>query len=168
MATGSLIRRIRSINKISNPMRRDIYQRITDQIIRNLEKAGSWQKLWQTPQPVSLNDHKYRGINHLLLSSDEFPSPVWGTFNQVRKNGGQVNKGEKSRLVVFWKKVVEEKPDPLTGEIEKETRCFLRDFVLLFSLRYANINSLGLAADLPHIEQDVNVSVQVVKIYFSG
>ncbi len=48
-----------------------------------------------------------------------------------------------------------------------ETRNF-RFFILLFSLRYANINSLGLAADLSHIEQDVNVSVQVVKIYFSG
>ncbi len=85
-------------------MKRDIYQRITQQITNNLEKAGSWQKLWNTLQPVSLNEHKYRGINHLLLSSDEFKSPVWGTFNQVRKNGGQVNRGEKSRIVVFWKK----------------------------------------------------------------
>ncbi len=27
----------------------------------------------------------------------------WGTFKQVRKNGVQVNKGEKSYIVVFWK-----------------------------------------------------------------
>lgn len=82
-------------------MKKNIYDRITQQVTQNLEKAGSWQKLWQTPQPVSLNNHKYRGINHLLLSSEDYSSPVWGTFNQVRINGGQVNRGEKSHIVVF-------------------------------------------------------------------
>ncbi len=123
-------------------MKRDIYQRITKQITDNLEKSGSWQKLWQTPQPVSLNEHKYRGINHLLLSSDEFKSPVWGTFNQVRKNGGQVNKGEKSRIVVFWKKLINEKPDPLTGEIEKQTRYFLR-YYSVFNSEQCTFDDIG-------------------------
>jgi len=68
-------------------MKRDIYQRITKQIINNLENAGSWQKLWNTPQPLNLNEYKNWEINHLLLPSDEFKSPVWGTFNQVQKNG---------------------------------------------------------------------------------
>ncbi len=123
-------------------MRKQIYQRVTDQIIRNLEKAGSWQKLWQTPQPVSLNEHKYRGINHLLLSSDEFKSPVWGTFNQVRKNGGTVNKREKSRIVVFWRQLVKEKPDPLTGEIEKQTRYLLR-YYSVFNSQQCTFDKTG-------------------------
>ena len=74
-------------------MKKDIYSRITRQIIDNLDKAGSWQKLWEVPQPVSINGHHYSGINHLLLSSSRFSSPVWGTFLQVRENGGTINKG---------------------------------------------------------------------------
>ncbi len=123
-------------------MKKDIYQRITKQITDNLEKAGSWQKLWNTPQPISLNEHKYRGINHLLLSSDEFKSPVWGTFNQVRKNGGQVIKGEKSRLVVFWKKLINENPDPLTGETEKQIRYFLR-YYSVFNTQQCTFDETG-------------------------
>ncbi len=125
-------------------MKKYIYKRITDQIIRNLEKAGSWQKLWQTPQPVSLNEHKYRGINHLLLSSDEFSSPVWGTFNQVRKNGGQVNKGEKSRIVVFWKKTTYLKIDQDTGEM-KDRPMFLLRYYLIFNTEQCAFDKVGQA-----------------------
>ncbi len=111
-------------------MKKNIYERITQQIISNLEKAGSWQKLWQAPQPVSLNNYNYKGINHLLLSLEDFPSPVWGTFNQVRQNGGKVNKGEQSQIVVFWKKLQKETINPATGA---------RDTVDYFMLRYYSV-----------------------------
>ncbi len=32
-------------------MKMNIYQRITEQIMDNLERAGSWKKLWDVPQP---------------------------------------------------------------------------------------------------------------------
>jgi len=123
-------------------MKTNIHKRITKQIINNLEQAGSWQKLWDTPQPLSLNEHKYRGINHLLLSSDEFSSPVWGTFNQVRKNGGQVNKGEKSTLVVFWKKTTYQKVDQDTGEISDENRFLLR-YYNVFNSQQCTFDEIG-------------------------
>ncbi len=123
-------------------MKKHIYQRITDQIISNLERAGSWQRLWRSPQPVSLKKHNYRGINHLLLSFCEFSSPVWGTFNQIRENGGKINKGEKSRIVVFWKKLVDEKPDPLTGEIENQVRYFLR-YYSVFNSEQCTFDDIG-------------------------
>jgi antirestriction protein ArdC len=107
-------------------MKNNIYKQITRQIIENLDKAGSWQKLWDVPQPVSLNGHQYRGINHLLLSTSNYSSPVWGTYLQVRQNGGTVNKGEKSSLVVFWKKLLREKENPETGETEPESSLMLR------------------------------------------
>ncbi len=125
-------------------MRENLYTRITKQIIYNLEQAGSWQKLWQTPQPVSLNDHKYRGINHLLLSTSEFSSPVWGTFNQVRKNGGAVNKGEKSRLVVFWKKTTCLKVDQDTGEMKDQAYYLLR-YYLVFNSQQCTFDEMGKA-----------------------
>ena len=123
-------------------MKRDIYQRITKQILHNLEKAGSWQKLWDTPVPVSLNKHKYRGINHLLLSTSDHSSPVWGTFNQVRKNSGTVNKGEKSTLVVFWKKTTYQKVDQDTGEIFDENRFLLR-YYNVFNSQQCTFDAIG-------------------------
>jgi antirestriction protein ArdC len=124
-------------------MKKSIYDRITQQVTQNLEKAGSWQKLWQTPQPISLNEHKYRGINHLLLSSEDYSSPVWGTFNQVRKNGGQVNRGEKSHIVVFWKKLQRETTDPLTGEKENQVRFMLR-YYSVFNTEQCTFDDIGL------------------------
>ena len=46
-------------------MKFNIYDQITKQVLDNLEQAGTWKKLWSVPQPVSLNGHKYSGINYL-------------------------------------------------------------------------------------------------------
>ncbi len=94
----------------------EVYAAITEKIIANLETSGSWQKFWDLPSPVSLNGHFYRGINYLILSNDQFKSRVYGTFGQIRANGGQVRKGEKSTLIVFWKK--SESKDVVTGDID--------------------------------------------------
>ena len=123
-------------------MKQNIYQRITQQILDNLEKAGSWQKLWDTPQPVSLNGHTYRGINYLLLSTSKYSSPVWATFNQVRKNGGKVNKGEKSTIVVFWKRYVKEVEDSKTGEFKQDVKYFLR-YYPVFNTDQCEFDELG-------------------------
>ena len=123
-------------------MKKNIYEIITRQILANLEKAGSWKKLWDTPQPVSLNNHPYRGINHLLLSSSEYESPVWGTFNQVRKNGGKVNKGETSRIVVFWKRIIRQSTDPVTNEV-KENPGFLLRYYLVFNAEQCTFDEIG-------------------------
>ena len=124
-------------------MRNSIYQRITRQIIENLEQAGSWQKLWEVPQPVSLNDHNYTGINYLLLSSSGYSSPVWGTFNQIRKNGGTVNKGEKSRLIVFWKRQVKQRENPNTGK-EEEVTSFLLRYYNVFNSEQCTFDQVGM------------------------
>ncbi len=123
-------------------MKKNIYERITHQIISNLEQAGTWQKLWDTPQPVSLNNHKYRGINHLLLSASGYESPVWGTFNQIRSNGGKVNKGENSRIVVFWKRIIRTSIDPVTNK-ETETPGYLLRYYLVFNTEQCTFDKIG-------------------------
>ena len=117
-----------------------IYQQITDRVIANLETAGSWRKLWQCPGPVSLNGHFYTGINYLLLAASPYAVPVYGTFQQVRSNGGYVKKGEKSTLVVFWKRLVKE--DPATGK--KEVKYFLR-YYLVFNVAQCVFDEIGQA-----------------------
>jgi antirestriction protein ArdC len=57
-----------------------------------------------------------------MLANDQFQSRVYGTFQQIRSNGGMVRKGEKSTLVVFWKKL--SSADPIT--LEEKSRYMLR------------------------------------------
>jgi len=115
-----------------------IYAAITEKIIANLETAGSWMKLWQVPSPVSMNGHYYRGINRLVLSSDPYQSRVYGTFQQIRSNGGQVRRGEKSTIVVFWKNTNEK--DETTGETKK---MFLLKFYHVFNSEQADFDEQG-------------------------
>jgi len=126
----------------------EIYQKVTDLIIGKLETAGSWQKLWDVPPPVSLNGHVYRGINFMLLSSDHYTMPVYGTFEQIRKNGGAVKKGEKSTIIVFWKRLIEEQPDG-----KKDVKYFLK-YYNVFNVDQAEFDEIG----KKHISELCNLS----------
>ena len=116
----------------------EIYAAITEKIIANLETSGSWTKLWQVPSPVSLMGYYYKGINRLILSTDPFKSRVYGTFAQIRSNGGMVRKGEKATIIVFWKKS--------TGE-DKETKekknLFLLKYYHIFNSEQADFDEIG-------------------------
>lgn len=81
----------------------DIYEKINNEILKNLENAGSWQKMW-TGGLASQNlhsGHNYRGINVFLLWGAD--KPYWMTFNQIRENKLKLKKGAKSKFIVFWK-----------------------------------------------------------------
>jgi antirestriction protein ArdC len=102
----------------------DLYQTVTDQIVSMLE-AGVVP--WRSPilgrskagHPKNLNSGKqYRGVNVFLLAFTAFAkgysSSYWLTFNQAKERGGNVRKGEKSSMVVFWKQY--ETTDKQTGQ----------------------------------------------------
>ena len=78
---------------------------VTQKFIEALEKGVCpWQRPWkggETPRNL-ISKKPYRGINFFLLSLMPFNSPYWLTFKQAKDKGGQVRKGEKSTLVVFW------------------------------------------------------------------
>ena len=103
---------------------KDTYTLITDRISAELE-AGTipWHKPWTCAQPaISHTTGKaYSLLNQLLLGGR---SGEYLTFNQAKKEGGSVKKGEKASMVVFWKWLTIEDED--TGE-EKEVP-FLRYF----------------------------------------
>ena len=84
---------------------RNVYQIVTEQIIRQLEKGvAPWRKPWRTELPVNLVSGKpYRGLNVFLLGSQGYGSRYWLTFNQAAKLGGHIHKGERSSLVTFWR-----------------------------------------------------------------
>lgn len=105
----------------------DIYAAITDRIIDQLS-AGviPWHKPWNivtaktngidinsTNAAISYSTGKpYSPLNQMLLGKPG----EYITFKQALDNGGNVRKGAKSRMVVFWKFLDKEKKDS-TGHV---------------------------------------------------
>jgi antirestriction protein ArdC len=93
---------------------RDVYDRVTSQIINSIEQGvSSWRMPWHTSgrfafSPINVTSKKpYRGINTLCLwaaaQTKGYESGEWATYKQWHERGAQVRKGEKATLVVFWK-----------------------------------------------------------------
>jgi antirestriction protein ArdC len=101
-----------------------IYQMITDRILARLEKGVvPWNKPWMdnTSMDIPVNLHsgrQYRGINVWMLLMMGYSSKYWLSFNQARKKGGQVKKGERSTPVIFWKILEVEDEDEPGGKKE--------------------------------------------------
>jgi antirestriction protein ArdC len=99
----------------------DIYTRITDKIIHELE-AGTvpWIRPWtggDSPFPRNaLSQRAYRGINNILLGLEAhvrgYHSNQWLTFRQANQLGAHVRKGETSSLVIWYElKMVDQDDD---------------------------------------------------------
>lgn len=85
----------------------DVYQIVTDRIIGLLEQGTvPWRKPWTSSDGMPKNlvsKKEYRGINLFLLGCQQYGSPYWLTYRQAVERNGNVRKGEKASLVVFWK-----------------------------------------------------------------
>ena len=113
---------------------RDIYQEVTEQIVKQLERGvRPWTRPWDPDAkmepvlPLRHNGEPYRGVNIVLLWSAAgdrgYAAPTWMTFNQARKLGGGVRKGEKGVRIAFAKTLSKTEIDPRTGlEEEREVR----------------------------------------------
>ena len=92
----------------------DVYTQVNNSIIAAIEAgAGDWQMPWHR-SGQGLNraanidtTSAYRGINVVSLWASAqargFSTSTWGTYRQWQNKGGQVRKGEKSSLVVFYR-----------------------------------------------------------------
>ena len=91
-------------------MKMDIYQRITDQIVGELEKGV---RPWNAELPLGVSP--YRGINVLMLWSAAmekgYAAPVWMTFKQARELKANVRTGEHGSLVVYADKIIRTEAD---------------------------------------------------------
>ena len=94
----------------ADPARPDIYARITQQIIRQLE-AGvrPWNQPWSAAgsvsRPLRHDGTPYSGINVVLLwsqaASRSYTRSTWMTFRQAIALGASVRKGERGATVVY-------------------------------------------------------------------
>lgn len=87
-----------------------IYQMVTETVMSALERGTvPWRQQWTARGylPTSLSTGKpYRGVNAFLLNMAGYGSPYWGTFKKIKELGGQVRQGERSTVVIFWKRLV--------------------------------------------------------------
>ena len=93
--------------------RDDVYTRVTDAIITELEKGvRPWLKPWNAEhmagkinRPLRHNGEPYKGVNVLMLwmaaEAQGYASPIWMTFNQAKEMKAGVRKGAKGSLVVY-------------------------------------------------------------------
>jgi len=134
----------------------DVYQIITDRILQALDKGVvPWRKPWRggsQGQPKSLSTRKpYNGINVWLLSMAAtdagYTSPYWVTYKKAQELGGQVRKGEKSTIAVFWKQYEKERTDD-TGAIVKDEIWLLRYYNLFNVDQCDNLNPDKLPIDV--------------------
>lgn len=101
-------------------MAQDIYQMVTDRIIKNMEQGIiPWRKPWSTNGnnlAVSRSTGKpYSFLNQMSLGL----AGEWMTFKQVQEAGGKVKKGEKASPVVFWKFLDVKEKDDKGDEVTK-------------------------------------------------
>lgn len=124
-------------------MSNKVYEIVTDSITSQLKEGTvPWHKPWVSAGlPRSISTGKpYRGINVFLLNftaqAKGYRSPFWGTYKKIAELGGQVRKGEKSTLVVFWKqlKVTETAKDGT----EKDKRIPLLRYFKVFNAEQAD------------------------------
>jgi antirestriction protein ArdC len=90
-----------------------VYEIVTKQIVQKLEQGTApWNKPWSSVAPSNAISKKaYRGINTWLLNHGGYESPYWVSYKQAQELGGQVRKGERSMIAVFWKRTEREDPD---------------------------------------------------------
>lgn len=81
----------------------NVYQMVTDRIIAELEQGIiPWNKPWTGVRGGAFNrisKKPYSLINQMMLRHDG----EYASYKQWQNLGGQVRKGEKAEVVVFWK-----------------------------------------------------------------
>ena len=125
-----------------------VYEIVTQNILDALDKGvAPWRIPWKKSAggslPRSMSTRKpYRGINVFLLGlqgmAQGYQSQWWGTYKHITELGGQVRRGEKGTLVIFWGSNVKKDKLDKNGKPEK-----------YFMLRYYNVFNAEQADGLP-------------------
>ena len=81
------------------------FDQINSQLLSHLEKGGLfWRKPFQKGIPRNyFSKRPYSGINNLLLCQNDYSSPFYASFLQLKEHNLQLKKGSKADKVIFWK-----------------------------------------------------------------
>lgn len=122
--------------------RLDVYARVTDKIIADLEQGvRPWFKPWNAEhaagritKPLRGNGQPYQGINVLMLWAAAveagYAAPIWMTYKQAQELGAQVRKGSKGSLVVYASTLHKTETDEGTGEEVERDIPFMKGYTV--------------------------------------
>jgi antirestriction protein ArdC len=124
----------------------DVYAIVTTRIVELLQQGTvPWRKPWAAsgiPRNL-LSNHPYNGINVWLLASLGFPQNYFISWDQLKRIGGSVKKGEKSQLVIFWKSKRKEE------ELENSELTPVDETKSKPVLRYYNVYNIAQCTGIP-------------------
>ena len=160
----------------------NVYEIVSDRIIAELEKGIiPWQRPWVCVgkgygKAVShTNGKPYSLLNQLLLGKPG----EYLTWNQVKKEGGNVKKGAKARMVCFWKMLPVDKTDangtPIidekTGKTAQKVIPYLKYYNVFhiedcdgITAKYANVTAPQVPASVAEIDAKAE---QVLRDYIA-
>lgn len=139
-------------------MGKTVYEMVTERIISQLEQGViPWEKPWTGIRSGAYNrisKKSYSLLNQMLLKHDG----EYATYKQWQDLGGQVRKGEKSEIVVFWKiQPIEEEKEDGTKEVKQIP--LLRYYNVFHITQVDGVEPLTLDAlnDIEPIEKAENI-----------
>jgi antirestriction protein ArdC len=148
-----------------------VYSRVTAAIIEALEHGVV---PWRSPILASggagypknlISDKPYRGANVFLLAVTAFAkgygSSYWLTYQQAKERGGQVKKGEKASLVIFWKPY--QVTDKETGETKEVP--LLRYYSVFNAEQCEGVQTPEVAQEPPSTFEKVQAAEAIVEDY---
>lgn len=154
---------------------RDVYARVTSQIINAIEAGVSnWRMPWHTSgkfafSPINITSKKpYRGINTVCLwaaaNAKGYERGEWGTYAQWADRGAQVRKGEKATLVVFWKFAND------AGETDDGDDTPRAGSRLLFTRGYSVFNAAQVDGYSPNDDPETPIEqrIESAEAFFAG
>jgi HK97 family phage prohead protease len=115
----------------------EVYRSVQSKLIEQIEKIqetgdGKWEFPWHKtslPKNVTNNNRPYSGINSVMLMFKQdamgYEMPIWAGFNQWKKEGGTVRKGEKGTLIII-PTIIPKKKDSDGNEIPSSGGIFFK------------------------------------------
>jgi putative DNA primase/helicase len=104
-------------------VKKPFHEIVAENLIKQLEAGTApWQRPWNTGAASTflpynpVTDNRYKGINALVLLSQNRDDQRWMTYKQAVDAGAQVRKGEKGTGIQYWKFVDEHNQKDDTGK----------------------------------------------------
>ena len=154
----------------SKSPRVDVYTRVTDRIVAQLEQGvRPWTRPWNAEhaagritRPLRCNGEAYKGINVLMLwdsaDSQGFACPIWMTFQQAKQLGGFVRKGEHGSPVVYASTFKKTDTNDAGEEVDQEIP-FLKEYTVF------NVEQVeGLPDRFYQTQQQPNTSIERIAL----
>lgn len=125
----------------STSTRTDVYSRVTEKIIADLEATRRpWHQPWTdntegapVTMPLRHNGIAYRGVNVLLLwcaaIERSYRSPTWMTFKQAQELGAHVRKGETGTPIVYANRLTTTESGENGEDVERQI-AFMKGYTV--------------------------------------